>query len=222
MRLPLTSSLLALALGALSCRAADAPDDLLGIPGYAYGSPALAPSPMTLEELGELQTSLLFGDDDVAALRMSADVLRPQVDEILDVWYGFVASTPHLLAYFSDPRTGEPDGAYLAAVRKRFGQWILDTAAADYDEDWLAWQHEIGLRHHPTKKNHTDGGHGPDIVHFRHLVALTIPVTTTLRPFLEADGHSPEDVDRMQAAWVKSVLLQTILWSRPYVHDGEF
>ena len=47
-------------------------------------------------------------------------------------------------------------------------------------------------------------------------------MTTTLRPFLEADGHSPEDVDRMQAAWVKSVLLQTILWSRPYVHDGEF
>ena len=222
MHLPLAPALLLLAAGALSCRAADTPPDQLGIPGYAYGSGALAPSPVSLAELHELQASLLFGDDDVAALRMSADVLRPQVDDILDVWYGFVASTPHLLAYFSDPRTGEPDGAYLAAVRARFGQWIHDTAAADYDEEWLAWQHEIGLRHHPTKKNRTDGGHGPDIVHFRHLVALTIPVTTTLRPFLEAGGHTPAEVDRMHAAWVKSVLLQTILWSHPYIHDGEF
>ena len=192
------------------------------IPGYLHGSAALPPSPVTVDELAELQTSLLFGEDDVAALRMSLEVLRPQVDEILDVWYGFVGSTPHLLAYFSDPSSGAPDAEYLAAVRKRFGQWILDTASAEYDADWLAWQHEIGLRHHSAKKNRTDGGKGPDIVHFRHMVALTIPVTTTLKPFLAAGDHSPEEVDAMHQAWVKSVLLQVILWSHPYVRAEEF
>jgi len=35
-------------------------------------------------------------------------------------------------------------------VRQRFGQWILDTAAANYDQQWLDFQREIGLRHHRT------------------------------------------------------------------------
>lgn len=42
-----------------------------------------------------------------------------------DVWYGFVASQPHLVYYFSNSETKKPDGEYLASVRKRFGQWIL-------------------------------------------------------------------------------------------------
>ncbi len=190
--------------------------------GYDYGNPELQTSPLSLAELHELQQSLLFGEDDIAALRMSKEVLRPHVDDLLDVWYGFVGSTPHLLTYFSDPASGEPDAAYLAAVRLRFGQWVLDTASAEYDESWLAWQHEIGLRHHTTKKNQTDGGHGSSIVHFRHMVALTIPVTVTLKPFLEKSGHTPEEVERMHQAWIKSVLLQVILWSQPYVREGEF
>ena len=212
------------AIGALSLSCASTYDSQQEstMHGYELGSNKLTPSPLSMSEFEELQTSLLFGDDDVEALRMSLEVVRPHVDEILDVWYGFVASTPHLLAYFSDPKTTQPDGDYLAAVRKRFGQWILDTAAADYDEKWLAWQHEIGLRHHSTKKNRTDGGKGPSIVHFRHMVALTIPVTTTLKPFLERGDHTPEEVERMHQAWVKSVLLQVILWSHPYVNDGEF
>jgi len=192
------------------------------IPGYAYGSRALRKSPVTLDQLGHLQASMLFGENDIKALRMSRDVLAPHVDEILDVWYGFVGSNPHLLAYFSDPTTGEPDAAYLAAVRKRFGRWILDTAEADYNQDWLDWQYEIGLRHHSAKKNQTDNGKGPEIVHFSHMVALTIPVTTTLRPFLERAGHTPEEVEQMHQAWVKSVLLQSILWSHPYINEGEF
>lgn len=141
---------------------------------------------------------------------------------MLDVWYGFVASTPQLVRYFSNAETGEPDPAYLDAVRVRFGQWILDTAAAEYDQDWLDHQHEIGLRHHSTKKNRTDGVDSVPIIHFRYLPALVYPITATLKPFLEKGGHSPAEVERMHQAWIKSVLLQAILWSYPYVRDGEF
>lgn len=80
----------------------------------------------------------MFGGDDVAALRKAHDVVADQVEAILDVWYGFVGGTPHLVAYFSNPATGQPVGEYLAAVRKRFGQWILDTCKADFDASWLA------------------------------------------------------------------------------------
>src|SRR3990172_3649405 len=94
------------------------------IPGYRFGDPGLPKSPITMDELATLKTSLLFSDDDIAALRKAHDVVKDQVEAILDVWYGFVGSTQHLLAYFSDPKTNQPIASYLDAVRKRFGQWI--------------------------------------------------------------------------------------------------
>ena len=191
-------------------------------PGYALGQATLARAPYSMADLAALQKSMLFGADDVAALRQSRAILADQTEAILDVWYGFVASTPELVVFFGDTRSGQPDGAYLAAVRKRFALWILDTADARHDQRWLDWQYEIGLRHNRVKKNKTDGAHGPAQVDFRYLPALTIPITTTLKPFLAKKGASAADVEKMHAAWVKAVLLQAILWSHPYIKDGEF
>ena len=191
-------------------------------PGYALGQSTLARAPYSMADLAALQKSMLFGADDVAALRQSRAILADQTEAILDVWYGFVASTPELVVFFGDTRSGQPDGAYLAAVRKRFALWILDTADAKYDQAWLDWQYEIGLRHNRVKKNKTDGAHCPAQVDFRYLPALTIPITTTLKPFLAKKGASAADVEKMHAAWVKAVLLQAILWSHPYIKDGEF
>ncbi len=165
---------------------------------------------------------MLLGDDDIRYLRMSRDVLADQIDEVLDVWYGFVAANPHLLRAFSDPDTGKPIGDYLGRVRARFGRWILDTAAAHYDRTWLDYQHEIALRHHRAKKNETEGVNAVEIVPLRYLIALVYPITATLRPFLEKKGHSPQEVDAMQDAWRKSVLLQVALWSQPYAREGDY
>jgi hypothetical protein len=194
----------------------------MSIPGYTYGTQAIARSPVTPAEFAQMKQSVLFGDEDVKALRQSHDVVKDQVEAILDVWYGFVGSNPHLLAPFTAKSDGKPLADYLGAVRKRFGQWILDTARAEYDQKWLDYQHEIALRHHRTKKNRTDGAAAQDIVPFRHLFALIFPVTFTLKPFLAKKGHSAEDVEKMYAAWVKSCLLQVTLWSHPYVKDGDF
>lgn len=192
------------------------------IPGYTYGTAAVGPSPISLSDLEKLKASVLFGDDDVQQLRASLEIVRDHVEEILDVWYGFVASQPHLLASFSAKSDGRPLADYLGAVRKRFGQWILDTARAEYDQQWLDYQHLIGLRHHRAGKNLTDGAPSTAIVPFRDLFALIFPVTFTLRPFLAKQGHSAEEVEKMYAAWVKSCLLQLTLWSYPYVKDGDF
>jgi protoglobin len=192
------------------------------IPGYTYGTQAVPRSPVSLQELELLQATLLLGEDDLAALRRSGDLLAPRVEEVLDVWYGFVAANSHLLAAFSNAH-GQPDQSYLAAVRRRFGQWILDTAAADYDQAWLDYQHEIGLRHtRRGKKNQTDGADAADHIPLRYVLALLIPITATLRPFLAGGGAAPEEVEAMHQAWVKAVLLQVILWSHPYVIDGDF
>jgi hypothetical protein len=191
------------------------------IPGYTYGTDAVARSPVGLQELELLKATLLLGDDDLAALRRSGEILAPRVEEILDVWYGFVGANPHLLAAFSGP-DGQPDQAYLAAVRQRFGRWILDTARADYDQAWLDYQHEIGLRHHRSGKNRTDGADAADHIPLRYVLALLVPITTTLKPFLAEGGAAPQEVEAMHQAWVKAVLLQVILWSHPYVRDGDF
>jgi hypothetical protein len=191
------------------------------IPGYTYGTDAVPRSPVSLGELELLRATLLLGEDDLAALRRSGDLLAGRVEEILDVWYGFVGANPHLLAAFSGP-DGQPDQAYLAAVRRRFGRWILDTARADYDQAWLDYQHEIGLRHHRSGKNRTDGARAADHIPLRYVLALLVPITTTLKPFLAEGGATPDEVEAMHQAWVKAVLLQVILWSHPFVREGDF
>lgn len=192
------------------------------IPGYRLNDPALPASPLTLADLEDLKGSLLLGPDDISALRKAEPVVADQIEAILDVWYGFVGNTPHLLKYFSDAKTGEPDAAYLGAVRKRFGQWILDTCRANFDAAWLAWQDEIGRRHHHVGKNKTDGSNAVSHIPMRHVLALSIPIAVTMKPFLEKKGHSPAEVEAMHAAWTKAVLLQAILWSRPYTKEGDF
>jgi hypothetical protein len=182
----------------------------------------IATAPISLAELDVLKKTVLFGDEDVRYLRMSREVLRDQVEAVLDVWYGFVAANPHLLVSFTNRSDGQPNAAYLEAVRQRFAQWILDTADANYDQRWLDYQFEIGRRHHRSGKNRTDAVEAAAHIPYRYLPALSVPITTTLKPFLAKKGHGQDDVDKMHAAWVKSVILQVTLWSHPYCKDGDF
>lgn len=192
------------------------------IPGYTYGTAAVPKSPVSIADLELLKKTLLFGDEDVRALRQAGEVVRDQIDAILDVWYGFVGSNPHLAVYFSKAAGGELDARYLSRVRARFGQWILDTTAAEFDQQWLDYQQEVGRRHHRPGKNRTDGVESVDHIHFRYIVAFIVPISATMEPFLAKKGHSPDEVRKMAWAWTKAVVLTAILWTQPYVGDEAF
>lgn len=166
-----------------------------------------------------LGQTVLFGPEDEKYLRMAGDVLAGQVEEVLDVWYGFVAANPHLVAYFSTP-DGEPIGDYLARVRPRFGQWIRDLCTRPYDQAWLDYQQEIALRHTTDKKNRTDGVDSLSAIPLRYLVAFIYPITATVREFLARDGHPAHDVEGMHQAWFKAVTLTVALWCQPYAPDA--
>lgn len=186
------------------------------IPGYTYGTSAAAKSPLSLADLEKLKATVLFEEEDVRYLQMAGEVLGDQVEDILDVWYGFVGSHPHLIYYFSDGKGNAlPD--YLDAVRKRFGQWIRDLCERPYDQAWLDYQHEIALRHHTAKKNTTDGADSVPIIHAGYLIAFIYPITATMRQFLANKGHSEEEVDKMHQAWFKGVVLTVTLWCVPYI-----
>lgn len=191
-------------------------------PGYTYGTQEVAPSPVGMEELELLKRTVMFGEEDVRYLRMARGVLEEQVEDVLDVWYGFVGSRPRLLRYFGNRKTGLPEAEYLTKTRARFGRWILDTTAAEYGQAWLDYQNEIGLRHHRAKKNATDGASAAEHIDFRYLPAFVYPITATVKPFLAKEGHPAEEVEKMHQAWFKAVVLQVALWSRPYAREGDF
>lgn len=192
------------------------------IAGYRLGDPELPEAPVSSADFARMKAACLLGDDDIAALRRSHDVLVPQTEAILDVWYGFVGSHDFLVASFVDTGTQKPSADYLSRVRGRFGQWIRDTARAEYDDAWLRYQLEIGRRHHRVGKNRTDGVASTPLVAFRYLPLLAQPIVDTLRPFLFSSGLDRDDIDAMQNAWRKSVLLQVTLWSHPYVIGGDY
>ncbi|RMG82977.1 MAG: protogloblin ApPgb [Bacteroidetes bacterium] len=190
------------------------------IKGYDYGKATLEQSPVTMEDLTLLKKTLLWSEDDDHYLKMAGEVLKDQVEEVLDLWYGYVGSHDHLLYYFS--KNGQPNTEYLSAVRARFGQWIMDLCQKPYDQKWLDYQYEIAKRHHSTKKNQTDGVDTAPIVHYRYMIAFIYPITTTIKPFLAKKGHSDSDVEGMYNAWFKAVTLTAILWTYPYINKGEF
>jgi hypothetical protein len=188
--------------------------------GYNYGLATLEKSPVTIQDLALLKKTLLWSDDDDRYLRMAGDVLKDQVNDVLDLWYGYVGGNEHLVYYFG--KNGQPNTDYLTAVRARFGQWIMDLCQRPYDQDWLNYQYEIAKRHHHTAKNKTDGVDTAPIVHYRYMTAFIYPITVTIKPFLAKKGHSPNDVEAMHHAWFKAVTLTVILWTYPYINKGEF
>ncbi len=192
------------------------------VPGYDFGARAVARSPLGLEDLDLLKQTVLFTEEDERYLRVAGDVLEDQADEVLDVWYGFVASHSHLVYYFSGP-DGGPNVEYLERVRERFKQWIFDTCRRSYDQEWLDYQQEIALRHTRARKNQTDGAYeAPEHIPLRYMIAFIYPITATIKPFLANKGHGSEEVEKMFQAWFKSVVLQVTLWSYPYAKEGDF
>lgn len=190
------------------------------IPGYTYGT--AAKSPITLAEWEQLKKSALFSEEDIVYLRLSHDVLADQVEELLKAWRGVIFDHAHLRAYDEDPRTGEVDADYAAAVAKRFGQWVLDTTRGEFDQAWLDYQYEIGLRHHRSKKNQTDRAHAAEHIRARDLLAFSATIVVPMKAFLGKKGHPPEIVGRMYDAWWKITILSTTLWSQPYIREGDF
>jgi hypothetical protein len=188
------------------------------IAGYDFGTDRVAHSPVTLAELAELQQALGWTPEDASWLSKAAPILTRHAEDLVNDWRAQIGKLPFLSQWFGTP--GEATDKYRAAVKKRFVQWVIDTCTRPQDQAWLDYAHEIGLRHTPEKKNMTDGAHSPSVMPLRYLITFAWPVITRVRSYLGAEVSAPADVNAMQAAWAKSVLIQIALWSRPYVHEG--
>jgi hypothetical protein len=187
------------------------------IPAYTYGTPAVAPSVVSLDELEKLKVSAGFTAEDEKYLHLAGDVLADQTKQIVDHWRsGIIATIPNLARHSRTPE-GNPIPEYLAQSNLRFQQWILDTCLRPYDQDWLNYQQEIALRHTSLKKNQSDGVKSTEHVPFRDIVAFVAVLNDTIKPYLASKGHSDAEVEGMHCAWKKSLQMQIALWARPYM-----
>jgi Protoglobin len=191
------------------------------IPGYTYGSAEVGISPVSMQQFDELKITTGFTEDDERYLRLAGEVLAGQTEQIVKHWRsGIIASIPNLARHSRTPE-GEAAPEYLAKSNLRFEQWILDTCLRPYDQKWLNYQHEIALRHTSLKKNQTDNVRSTSHVPLRDVVAFVAVINETIKPYLAAKGHSPEEVDAMHHAWCRSMQLQIVLWSKPYIDAAQ-
>ncbi len=190
------------------------------IPGYGFGSLASAESPISLEDLAQLEQTVGWTAEDERILRERSELFRSQAERMVDTWRAVIAAQPHLSRWFAGP-DGKPDDTYKAAVKRRFVQWVVDVAARPHDQTWLNYQEEIGLRHTPEKKNQADGRHTPAFVPLRYMLAF-IPVVTNVQQFFDPAIADPEERVALERAWTKAVHLHVTLWSRPYTREGLF
>ena len=189
------------------------------IPGYDYGGPGVAHSPVSQEELRQMEATVGWTAEDARILQAHGEIFREHAEEMVAAWRSVIGAQPHLAKWFFGP-DGEPDDDYKDRVKKRFVQWVLDTCFRPHDQAWLEYQQEIGLRHTPKHKNRTDGAHTPPVVPLRYLIAFAPVVEITTRKFFAQAGVRGEELQKLQDAWPKTVQLQIALWSRPYTKEG--
>jgi hypothetical protein len=190
--------------------------DQAHIAGYDYGQ--VPRSPISLDELRELEAAVGFTEEDRAGLRRAGALLRDDAEALVDGWRKLIGTQPHLARAFFGP-DGKPDDDYKAAVKPRFVRWVIDLMERPFDQAWLDYQWEIGLRHTPAKKNATDNAKAPPHVPLRFLIGFTAPVLEAMRPCLKAKGIPPQEIDALHSAWTKAVMLTLALWSGPYTRD---
>lgn len=160
----------------------------------------------------------LFSSDDARALHKLWRILKRQTDDYLDMVLGMVAAHPALVAALAalgeeESTTGALDGA--ATARGRFQRWLFETCHLPQEPPWLKQLY--------AGRSPLDSPAQPSpalLPGFRHAIALAYPLAAMARPFLIADGRDHQEIERMQHALLKAILLQVTLLSKLYVKEG--
>ncbi len=168
------------------------------------------------EEIGLLGRVGLFSPDDARALRKIWRVLKEQTDDYLEMVLGMVAAHPDLATALTVPHGESPDDAMggSRSTRHLFRRWLFETCLFPLEPPWLKQLYaELPPARSPQSLLTLLPG-------FRYLIALSFPLVATARTLLVANGFAPQDIERMQSALLKAILLQVALLGKLYVKEG--
>ncbi|HHW77231.1 MAG TPA: hypothetical protein GX399_09445 [Xanthomonadaceae bacterium] len=185
---------------------------LPGEDGVAVTTPPWFPNSEEVELLGRVG---LFSPDDARALRKIWRALKGQTDDYLEMVLGMVAAHPTLATALTVPRGDSPDESMggSATTRHLFRRWLFETCLFPLEPPWLR---QLYAELPPGRSVQSFLALLPG---FRYLIALSFPLVTTARSLLVANGFAPQDIERMQSALLKAILLQVTLLSKLYVRD---
>jgi hypothetical protein len=187
------------------------------IPGYDYGTRKSAVSPVSGADLARLEQTAGWTAADAEVLMRYSGAIRDRAASMVDAWRAVIGSQTHLSHWFVKP-DGTPDDEYKASVKRRFVRWVVDVAVRPHDREWLNYQHEIGLRHTPARKNKADHAHTPPVVPFHYLLGF-VPVVLPIRRFFADAIQDEAELRRLEEAWTRAVILHVTLWSRAYMAE---
>ncbi|MCB1769329.1 MAG: hypothetical protein KDJ31_06450 [Candidatus Competibacteraceae bacterium] len=184
--------------------------------GEEAAPPLAAPSDFPAAEEVELLWRIsLFSSDDERALRKLWRILKGQTDDYLDRVLGMVAAYPTLAAACQESLGRSVDGP--AAVRPLFREWLFETCRTPREPSWLKPLYSPCSALSSERSRHPIWAKLPG---FRYLIALSFPLVAALRSLLVGTGLAHQDIDRMQSAFLKAILLQVTLLSKLYVKAG--
>ena len=119
--------------------------------GYTYGTDAVPTSPLTLEDLHQIEAAAHVQPGDAELLARAEPILAPHAMDMVDTWRGILAQKTYLAAHSAHPN-GQPNPEYAQASKPRFAQWIIDMCTRERDQAWLDYQYLIGARHMSAAK----------------------------------------------------------------------
>jgi hypothetical protein len=102
------------------------------IAGYDYGRTGVPRSPVSFDELRQLEETVGWRAEDAQVLQRHGDLFRENAEHIVDSWRAVIGAQPYLAKWFFGP-DGKPDDQYKAKVKNRFVQWVLDVCFRPHD-----------------------------------------------------------------------------------------
>ena len=179
--------------------------------GYTYGTDAVPTSPLTLEDLRQIEAAAHVQPGDAELLSRAEPILAPHAMEMVDTWRGILAQQTYLAAHSAHP-DGQPNPEYAQASKPRFAQWIIDMCTRERDQAWLDYQYLIGARHMSAAKNAADGADSTPFVPLRYVLAFIAP-TVEVGHRLLAEGFEGAELDAVRDAWTRAVTVAVTVWA---------
>ena len=164
--------------------------------GYTYGTDAVPTSPLTLEDLRQIEAAAHVQPGDAELLARAEPILAPHAMDMVDTWRGILAQKTYLAAHSAHP-DGQPNPEYAQASKPRFAQWIIDMCTRERDQAWLDYQYLIGARHMSAAKNAADGADSTPFVPLRYVLAFIAP-TVEVGHRLLAEGFKGEELNPLE------------------------
>ena len=92
--------------------------------GYTYGTDAVPTSPLTLEDLRQIEAAAHVQPGDAELLARAEPILAPHAMEMVDTWRGILAQKTYLAAHSAHP-DGQPNPEYAQAESISFDSVTL-------------------------------------------------------------------------------------------------